>query len=265
MPLQGDMMAITARAVHEHLRSLGPWVAWDGGTCDGFKHGDPETAVTGIAVTWQAHQQVLEEAHARGLNLVITHEPIYYSHMDDDAAMCATPPARRKAAFLDETGMVVYRCHDLWDVYPEQGVVDAWSAFLGLGEPIARERYYNLHAIPKTSAWELVERIAHRVGPLGQQAVQFVGTPWQMVHRLAVGTGAITDVRRMVAMGADVVLATDDGVTLWRDGAYMADLGVPLLVVNHATAEIPGMRNLATYLAECFPGVPVAFLGPTCG
>ena len=258
-------MSITARDVHEHLRSLGPWVAWDRGTCDGFKHGDPETAVTGIAVTWQSLQNTLEEAHARGHNLVITHEPTFYSHMDDDAAMRATPPGRRKAEFLDRTGMVVYRCHDLWDIYPEKGIVDAWSAFLDLGAPIARERYYNLHAVPETAAWELVGRIARQVAPLGQQAVQFVGTPWQMVHRLAVGTGAITNVRRMVELGADVVLATDDGATLWRDGAWMADLGVPMMVVNHTTAEIPGMRNLAAHLAERFPAVPVEFLGPTCG
>lgn len=258
-------MSITARDIHEYLRSLGPWVAWDRGACDGFKHGDPATEVTGITVTWQALQSTLEEAHARGHNLVITHEPTFYSHMDDDGAMRATSPARRKVAFLDRTGMVIYRCHDLWDIYPQVGIVDSWSAFLELGEPVARERYYNLHAVPETSAWELVGRIARRVAPLGQQAVHFIGTRWQMVHRLAVGTGAITHVRRMVEMGADIVLATDDGTALWRDGAWMADLGVPMVLVNHTTAEIPGLRNLTKHLAERFPEVPCEFLGPTCG
>jgi mycothiol synthase len=95
--------------------------------------------------------------------------------------------------------------------------------------------------------------------------VQLVGTKWQMVHRLAVGTGAITNVRRMVALGADIVLATDDGTTLWRDAAWMADLGVPMIVLNHTTAEIPGMRCLASYLEALFPGVPVHFVGATCG
>ena len=258
-------MPIIARDVDAYLRSLGPWVAWGRGTCDGFKHGDPDAPVTGIAVTWQAQQSALEEAHARGLNLVVTHEPTFYSHMDDDAALRATWPARQKLAYLDRTGLVVYRCHDVWDTYPGEGIVDAWSAHLGLGETIVRERYYRLHAVPETSAHELARRIARRVAPLGQQALQFIGTHWQMVHRLAVGTGAITDVRRMVALGADVVLATDDGVTLWRDGAWMLDLGVPLILVNHATAEIPGMRNLAGHLARRFPDVPCEFLGPTCG
>ena len=85
-----------------------------------------------------------------------------------------------------------------------------------------------------------------------------------MVHRLAVGTGAITNVRRMVELGADVVLTTDDGTTLWRDGAWMADLGLPVIVANHMTAEIPGLRKLAKYLGDRFPGVAVEFVGPTC-
>jgi len=131
-------MPITADDVHEYLRSLGPWVAWDQGTCDGFKYGDPETEVSGIAVTWQALQSTLEEAHVRVHNLVVTHEPTFYSHMDDDGDLRATAPARHKAEFLDRTGMVVYRCHDLWDVYPAEGILDSWSTFLGLGAPIAR-------------------------------------------------------------------------------------------------------------------------------
>jgi len=256
-------MPITAREVHEHLRSIGTWVDWDH-TPDGFKFGDPETPVTGIAVGWQSLRSALEAAHDKGCNLFVTHEPTFYSHMDDDAATNESPPACSKRAFLERTGMVVYRCHDVWDVYPKIGVLDAWAEFLGLGEPLARDRFHSVHSVPVTAAWELVQRIAARVKPLGEQSVRFIGTKWQMVSRLAVGTGAITRVREMVDLGADAVLATDDGVTIWRDGAYLADLGVPLLLVNHMTAEAPGLRNLAEYLQAQFPDVPVEFVGPTC-
>lgn len=257
-------MALTARAVHEHLRSVGTWVDWEGRTCDGFKYGDPDTLLTGIAVGWQSLQAALEEAHKKGCNLFITHEPTFYSHMDDDAVLKESAPARRKRAFLDRTGMVVYRCHDVWDVFPKLGIVDAWSEFLELGQPIATDKYYNLHQLPSTTVWELAQRIAFRVRPLGQQCVHLIGHKSQMVSRLAVGTGAITNVRRMVELGADVVLATDDGLSVWRDGAWMADMELPVLIVNHMTAEIPGLRKLAEYLAQQFPGVKVEFVGPTC-
>ncbi|MBC7235265.1 MAG: Nif3-like dinuclear metal center hexameric protein, partial [Chloroflexi bacterium] len=255
-------MALRAKDVHEHFRALGTWVDWEH-TCDGFKYGDPDTVVTGIAVSWQSLQEALEEARDKGCNLFITHEPTFYSHLDDDEALKATEPAQRKMAFLCESGMVVYRCHDVWDVYPKLGIVDAWSAFLGLGEPAATAKYYNLHEVPMTTAWELAFRIAQQVRPLGQQAVEFVGERWQMVSKLAVGTGAITNVRKMVDLGADVVLTTDDGIAYWRDGAWIADMGLPMIVVNHRTAEIPGLHKLAKYLGERFQ-VPVEFVGRTC-
>lgn len=257
-------MALVAQDIHEHFRSVGTWVNWQGGTCDGFKYGDPQTVVRGIAVAWQSTQAALEEAHARGCNLFITHEPTFYSHMDNDAAALATQPARRKQAFLDETGMVVYRCHDLWDVFPEIGIVDAWGEFLGLGEPVVRSGYYRVYEMPHITAWELARRVAQRVSKLGEQSVQFVGKRWHMVKRLAIGTGAITSVQQMVDLGADVVLATDDGMSYWRDGSWMVDMDVPLIIANHMTAEIPGLQKLTNYLQEQFPDVPVQFVGPTC-
>jgi len=257
-------MAITARQVHEHFCRVGTWVDWTGRTCDGFKFGDPDTEIRGIAVGWQSLQSALAEAHGLGCNLFITHEPTFYTHMDDDAPYGATVPAVRKRAFLEQAGMIVYRCHDTWDTFPRLGIADAWGEFLELGEPAARIRYHNLYEVPNTSAWELARRIAQRVKPLGEQAVQFIGTKWQMVSRLATGTGAITRARDMVGMGADVVLLTEDGMETWQEGAWLADLGVPAIIVNHMTAEIPGLRRLTEYLQALYPDLPVHLVGPAC-
>jgi len=258
-------MVLYARDIHAHLRSVGTWVDWEGGTtCDGFKHGSPDTAVNGIAVAWQSSLSALRQARDLCCNLFITHEPTFYAHMDDDTSWRLTEPAQRKIAFLDREKMVVYRCHDVWDIFPRLGIVDAWSEFLGLGQPVATARYYNLHEVPPTTAWELTHRIALAVSSLGEQAVQILGTKWQMVRRLAVGTGAITDVRKMVELGADVLLTTDDGTTLWRDAAWLEDLGLPMIMVNHRTAEIPGLLRLVEYLQQQFPGVPVHFVGSKC-
>ena len=262
-------MVLRAIDIHEHLKSVSTWVDWDR-TCDGFKAGNPGAEVTGIAVGWQSLQSALEQGHEKGQNLFITHEPTFYSHMDDDPQAKDSPPGRRKAAFLERSGMTVYRCHDVWDRFPGRGILDSWAAFLELGEPIARAKYYGLYEIPSTTAWEVTFRTARKVAALGEQSVQFVGTKWQMVSHVAVGTGAITDVRQMLSLGegigraCDIVIASDDGTTLWRDAAYMADIGLPMVIVNHMTSEIPGMMQLTEYLREQFPGIPVDFVGPTC-
>ena len=57
-------------------------VPWQSETVDTFKAGNPDDTVTGIAVTMMATMDVLERAAASGKNLVITHEPTFYNHLD---------------------------------------------------------------------------------------------------------------------------------------------------------------------------------------
>ena len=77
------------------------------------------------------------------------------------------------------------------------------------------------------------------------------------------GTGAITNFRAMFSLEADVLVLTDDGTRLWEFAVWSEDTGVPLILVNHATAEEPGMRNLAAYIEETFR-VPVHFIQQGC-
>ena len=62
----------------------------------------------------------------------------------------------------------------------------------------------------------------------------------------------------------DLAICTDDGFTYWQDAAYAWDAGLPTIVVNHATSEEPGMRQLAAHLTERFPEVPVHFVPRGC-
>ena len=255
-------MALLARDVHLHMRSVGTWVDWDN-TCDGFKAGDPDREVTAIAVGWQSTMAALREAKELGCELFITHEPTFYSHMDDDPEWLETQAARDKMAWLRETGMVVYRCHDVWDRFPGRGVLDAWAAFLGLEPACARDTYHSVHPVPSTTVRELLHRTMRVVEPLGEQDVHLIGEKWRMVSRLGIGTGAITNVREMLRLGADCLLVTNDGINTWREGCWARDMGIPMIVVDHRTAEIPGIRELAAYVGEQF-GVPTRRVGEIC-
>ena len=64
--------------------------------------------------------------------------------------------------------------------------------------------------------------------------------------------------------GPEALLVTDDGMSFWADGSWAIDRDLPLLVVNHATAEEWGMRSLAAYLRAHFPGVPVHHFPQGC-
>jgi putative NIF3 family GTP cyclohydrolase 1 type 2 len=54
-----------------------------------------------------------------------------------------------------------------------------------------------------------------------------------------------------------MAICTDDGFTYWREGAVATELGIPVVVVNHAVSELPGVASLGRHIEEYFPGVPV--------
>src|SRR5882762_5347804 len=55
---------------------------WPETGLDGFKAGNPETAVRGIATTAMATMDVLRQASKAGLNLIVTHEPTFFGIRD---------------------------------------------------------------------------------------------------------------------------------------------------------------------------------------
>src|SRR3979490_702377 len=69
---------VTAREVIARIRQQGG-VPGAAETVDTFKAGNPDTAVTGIAVTMMATMEVLQHAAASGKNLIISHEPTFYN------------------------------------------------------------------------------------------------------------------------------------------------------------------------------------------
>jgi hypothetical protein len=80
-PAQPQTHKPTAREIIAAIQLKIP-ISWDGPTVDTFKAGNPDTSVSGIAVTMMATMDVLQRAAAHGDNLIITHEPTFFDHLD---------------------------------------------------------------------------------------------------------------------------------------------------------------------------------------
>lgn len=272
-----------AKELNELMRKVGTWVNWQD-TVDQFLTGDYDLKVEGIAVSWMPTFINLKAALNANCNLFVSHEPLYATKVDSKGKVIGGTPyidphLRRlqevilnkndvwvqKQRWLDKTGMVVYRCHDFWDEFPQMGVHGAWADWLGFkSKPVAMRRYYQVHDIGKITLIELAQKILDKVKPLGQESVHVIGSLKKHVSRIGIGTGAITDYRAMHILGADVLLLTDDGTCLWESGQWSLDTGIPIIILNHATSEEPGMLTLTHYIQKQFPNVPVKHVPTGC-
>jgi len=252
-----------ANEVMEHFREAGTWVDWDR-TCDRFLHGDPEIEVKGIATTWMATKKVIERAATRNLNLIVTHEPIFFESGPPYGLKGTTQGDNviaQKKALLERSGITVMRCHDVWDRFPDYGIPDAWAEFLGFRtDPRPLESFHKVCLVDSMTLEELGEHVLKKVKQLGEDWVLVFGDRNKALRRMAVGTGAITRLSEMLEMDIDVALLTDDGMNTWIAGQFADDSGFPLLIVNHATSEKPGMRKMAEYLRGVFAALPVEYI-----
>ena len=86
LAVNAQQTGLTAAQVIEKIRQ-NSGIPWSSSTVDVIKAGNPETKVTGIVTTMFATYDILKEAVAKGCNLIITHEPTFYNHLDDTAGL----------------------------------------------------------------------------------------------------------------------------------------------------------------------------------
>ena len=178
---------LTAGQVIDRIKShVG--VPWQSATVDTFKAGDPDTRVTGIAVTMMATYDVLVRSAAAGKNLVITHEPTFYSHLDQTNSFEQEHDAvwADKERFIKQHNLVVWRFHDHWHLKRPDGIMTGvvralqWQSFQGQTDP-------SHFVLPETTLAQLAEQMKAR---LQTNIVRVVGDPRMKVTKVALSPGA---------------------------------------------------------------------------
>ena len=121
---------LTAGQVIERIKqNVGiPWLAQ---TVDRIVAGTPETPVQGIAVTMMATLDVVQRAAASGKNMVITHEPTFYSHQDRTDNITQDATYQFKLDFLRRHEMVSFHFHDHWHARRPDGIATGMVRELG--------------------------------------------------------------------------------------------------------------------------------------
>ena len=254
---------LTAREVIERIqKNVG--VAWHTPTVDTFKAGDPATPVTGIATTMMATFDVLKRAAAAGDNLIITHEPTFYGHLDQTDELSKENDAvfATKRAFIAAHHLVIWRFHDHWHMRTPDGIQTGMIRALGW------KKYQNpnddhLFVVPETTVGQLASSIKER---LGIRTLRVVGDPALRVTKLALNPGypGFPAERHSLQRDDVEVLVMGEGLE-WETIEYGADAAAEgkhkaLIILGHIPSEQSGMQDCAEWLKGLVPGVRVDFI-----
>ena len=254
---------LTAQQIIDRIQShVG--VPWKTDTVDTFKAGDPDTPVTGIAVTMMATLEVLERAAGSGKNLVITHEPTFYNHLDQIATLEKQHDAvlAAKQAFIAQHHLVVWRFHDHWHARQPDGILQGMSHALGW-EKYQDAENPHLFTLPASSLSELAASVRTK---LHIRVLRVVGDPTMNVAHAAFLPGAAGSARQIQLLERDDVEALLIGETPeWETVEYVADAVTEhhrkaLLILGHIPSEQAGMEECARWLKTFIAEIPIEFV-----
>lgn len=239
-------------------------------TCDIMTVGSPENIVTGVATTFMATFDVIQEAVRQGKNFIITHEPTWFTGIDktDWCENDSVYLAKRK--YLEENGITVWRLHDHMHMgcetdYIYEGLLRDldWKQYL---QP--DEKFPWIYEIPETTLGALVTMFKDK---LGMDTIQIIGDADMKVKRVGilVGGGSLgfgVEEMPMQVMERDKLdLLVVGDITEWTICAYINDayqmgMNRAMLTLGHERSEESGMKYLADWMAERFTDFPISFI-----
>ena len=258
-----EYTAPTAKEIIERIqKNVG--IPWNANTVDTVKAGDPDTPVTGIAVTMMATMDVLERVAASGKNLVITHEPAFYSHLDTTKDLEAQNDEvlAAKQRFIEDHHMVVWRFHDHWHARHPDGILLGMTKALGwldYQDPSAPHQF----TLPSTTVNDLAESMKKK---LQIRVVRIVGDPNLRITKVNLMPGAAGAARQIRTLESpNVELLVIGEVPEWETIEYVADASAEgkrkaLILLGHISSEQAGMEECALWLQTFIKDVPVSFV-----
>lgn len=238
-------------------------------TCDIIPVGNPKNEVTGIVTTFMATYNVIQEAVRIGANFIISHEPTWFTGMDETEWCQEDSIYLAKRKYLEEHNITVWRFHDHMHLgsetdYIYEGLIKelGWREYL---QPDEKEPW--VYEIPETTVKELAEFFKQK---LDMQTVQIIGSPDMKVKRagILVGGGSLgfgveaMPMQVMERNNLDLMIVGD--ITEWTICAYINDayqmgFNRAMLTLGHERSEESGMKHLVPWLQERL-NVPVTFV-----
>lgn len=254
--------------------------------CDEYKCGDPNAECTGIVTAIAPTIEVIRRAIELKANLIIVHEPSFYSTPDYPGwrADFDNTVYEEKIKLLTDNGICIWRDHDHMHAHRPDGIFTGVIKHLGwesyqkpvpLGVPFS---FY--FEIPEITVAELGQQLKEK---LNLNGLRYIGNPEGTIRKVALvghlclnafGTDYedengyyheyATDVIKLMESGVDAIIPGE--VIDWTAISYIRDavmLGKNKAVFNvgHYNWEEPGMKYAAEWIGELIEHtLPVTFV-----
>jgi putative NIF3 family GTP cyclohydrolase 1 type 2 len=258
---QASKPGLTAVQVIERIKTnIG--IPWREQTVDRIIAGDPEIPVKGIATTMMATLDVIQRASAAGKNMVITHEPTFYSHQDTTAEFKDDATYQFKAEFIRRNNMVVFRFHDHWHAAHTDGIALGMTRDLGWEKNVdpQNERLFSFHPTPLARFAKDIE------ARLKIRTMRVLGDPALTVNRAIASWGYVSQMPGIQLLARPDVDVLIGGETReWEVVEYAQDIissgkKKALIILGHVVSEQAGMKYCVEWLNPFLPEVPIEFV-----
>lgn len=240
--------------------------------CDDYKCGDPDAECTGVVTALTPNISVIRKAIELGANLIVVHEPTFYTSDDGPGWFeeFDNEVYKEKKKLLDEQGIVVWRDHDHMHANRPDSIFTGVLKYLDWLDIAKVDTDTGLFAhylveIPETTVKELADYIIEKIGLNGARIVgdpeskvskvAFVGHLFPNEYRKKDGSKGEYSVKVIETMEkfADVIIPGE--VIDWTTLSYVRDaceLGRNKAVINigHFNWEELGMKYMKDWLSE---------------
>jgi putative NIF3 family GTP cyclohydrolase 1 type 2 len=237
-------------------------VPWRTETVDRIIAGSPQTPVNGIATTMMSTMDVVQRAASAGRNMIVTHEPTFYSHQDGVDQLADDPAYRFKNAFIRDHGIVIFRFHDHWHARRPDGIATGMMQALGW-EKYASPDNPRRFTLPSTTLGELAREMQSR---LQVRTMRVVGDAALPVARVAASWGYFTFTPANTPLARpDVDVFVVGETREWETVEHAQDLIASgakkgLIILGHVVSEQAGMKYCADWLKGFVTDVPIDFV-----
>lgn len=240
--------------------------------CDNYKSGDSSVECTGIVTALTPNIAVIRKAIELNANLIVTHEPTFYTSADGPGWFEDFPNTvyEDKKELLDRYGIVVWRDHDHMHAHDPDCIFTGVLKYLGWLDRAETDRDTGsfAHFLVETEPMKLKDLCGLLIDRIGLNGAKYIGDPENMVSRIALvghlfpepykrkdGTPGEYSVQviKTLEEWADVIIPGE--IIDWTVLSYIRDakeLGrnKSMISIGHFNWEELGMRYMQEWLQE---------------